>query len=597
MKRKPLKRSHHLFAIWGSIVCGVLILTGIALFLVNRRLCFVDYIQYDYTESADAIQNPYIGWYTIRGYLLAEDATFSLPAASTATNSSNAINSTSSDQTASDSSDLKETSAPGLSLIEINLKNYANCDLTDTALTEIDSILSAWAQTGSQLILRFLYDWDGQNLQSEPKELAQILTHMEQVGPIVNEYASSVYLLQGIFVGNWGEMNNTAHMGNGEMETLIQKLAEVTDPSIFLSVRTPAQWRTIVGEGGRGLFDRGQFNRGQTYTSDPVASRSADEALLVSRLGLYNDGMLGSANDTGTYGDKVAADADTNYSNAWTREDELTFQNDLCRSVPNGGEVIIDNPYNDFDNAIKDLAQMHVSYLNSAYDSAVLDKWKATIVTGNSDIWNGMSGYDYIERHLGYRYVLNNGSNDSSNNSSLSNSSSSSNSSNSAGSSNSSSSLLKFHPLFDETGTLTVAVKNVGFSNCYRPLEVMVSIVSDRTGECVASVAADTDPRNWNSGETTEFEVPIDVRSLTNMNADNRTTNTDNNNDTDNNDINDDTDNNDTKNTDDRKEDTYTIYLKCTDPALDRTILFANTQPLTEYGYELGRMAISKGFQ
>ena len=42
-------------------------------------------------------------------------------------------------------------------------------------------------------------------------------------------------------------MNNTTHMENGEMETLIQKLDDVIDPSIFLSVRTPAQWRTIVG--------------------------------------------------------------------------------------------------------------------------------------------------------------------------------------------------------------------------------------------------------------------------------------------------------------------------------------------------------------
>ena len=97
---------------------------------------------------------------------------------------------------------------------------------------------------------------------------------------------------------------------------------------------------------------------------------------LASRLGLYNDGMLGSANDTGTYGDKAAADLDTNYSDAWTREDELAFQNDLCLYVPNGGEVIIDNVYNDFDNAVKDLSQMHVSYLNSEYDSTVLNKWK-----------------------------------------------------------------------------------------------------------------------------------------------------------------------------------------------------------------------------
>ena len=203
--------------------------------------------------------------------------------------------------------------------------------------------------------------------------MSQILTHMEQVGPIVNKYASSVYIMQGIFVGNWGEMNNTIHMGNGEMETLIQKLDDVIDPSIFLSVRTPAQWRTIVDE--------------YRDTKVPRCSQPNLLSSLALRLGLYNDGMLGSANDAGTYGDKAAAGWDANYNDAWTREDELAFQNDLCRYVPNGGEVIIDNVYNDFDNAIKDLSQMHVSYLNSEYDSTVLNKWKETIVNGTDDVW------------------------------------------------------------------------------------------------------------------------------------------------------------------------------------------------------------------
>ena len=552
MKRK---HSHRLCIVIGSIVGILLVLIVIAVFWVNRRLCFVDYTPYNYSESSDAISNPYIGWYTIRGYFLAEDASFSLPEASTTT-----------------------TSAPGLSLIEINLKNYANCDLTDTALDEIDSILSAWANTGSQLILRFLYDWDGQNLESEPNELSQILTHMEQVGPIVNKYAASVYLMQGIFVGNWGEMNNTIHMGNEEMETLVQKLAEVIDPSIFLSVRTPAQWRTIVGEGDQENENNTAGEKaGKDMEVDLVSRTTPQPALfsLASRLGLYNDGMLGSANDTGTYGDKVAADADTNYIDAWTRDDELAFQNELCRYVPNGGEVIIDNDYNDFDSAIKDLAQMHVSYLNSAYDGAVLNKWKETTVNEttmiestmiestilesenenttirnsknrtNSDLWNGMSGYDYIERHLGYRYVLDNSS-------------------------------VKFHPLFDDTGILTVNVRNVGFSNCYRPLAVTVYVVSDLTGECVAETTVDTDPRLWNSGEASTFTVPIDVRSLHNQN------------DTTNDDINIDANAN---------TNTYTLYLKCSDTTLDRTILFANTQTLTEYGYELGSIAISRGFQ
>ena len=222
---------HHSTLIVGlGLLMTVLVLAGAIAILIYLRLLFVDYLSYQYQESADALDNPYIGWYTIQGYLLSEDASFSLPQQPDAT----------------EDTKKAEELRRGLSLIEINLKNYAECDLTAFALSQVDSILSAWSKTGNQLILRFLYDWDGQNLQSEPKELSQILKHMEQVGPIINSYASSVYLIQGIFVGNWGEMNKTVHMGDGQMQTLIEKLADVTDPSIFLSVRTPAQLRSIV---------------------------------------------------------------------------------------------------------------------------------------------------------------------------------------------------------------------------------------------------------------------------------------------------------------------------------------------------------------
>lgn len=533
---------HHSTLIVGlGLLMTVLVLAGAIAILIYPRLLFVDYLSYQYQESANALDNPYIGWYTIQGYLLSEDASFSLP------------------QQPDTTEDTKkaEELRRGLSLIEINLKNYAECDLTASALSQVDSILSAWSKTGNQLILRFLYDWDGQNLQSEPKELSQILKHMEQVGPIINSYASSVYLIQGIFVGNWGEMNNTVHMGDGQMQTLIEKLADVTDPSIFLSVRTPAQLRSIVKNQIGNLI--------QNWI--PIDKTLAFNGTLPSRLGLYNDGMLGSANDTGTYGDKKAPEiktssndanyndmslnsGDTNYSDAWIREDELAFQNELCQYVPNGGEVIIDNEYNDFDHAIRDLAMMHVSYLNSAYDATVLNKWKASVYHADnvsqsnlvtdtnitnteysnsvnvSDAFDGMNGYDYIERHLGYRYVLRD-------------------------------SKLKFHPLFDDSAVLTVDVENVGFANCYRPLDATVAVVSNATGKCVSSVNVDTDPRFWNSGEKTSFTVPIDVRGL-------------------------------------EKEATYTIYLSCADMTLGRTILFGNEQELTEYGYEVGEVTVSE---
>ena len=83
----------------------------------------------------------------------------------------------------------------------------------------------------------------------------------------------------------------------------------------------------------------------------------------------------------------------------------MIWQNLLCRYVPNGGAVIINNPLNDFENAVATLKKMHVSYLNYDYDQEVLDKWSSVIV--GKGVYQGMDGLTYIERHLGYRILIN----------------------------------------------------------------------------------------------------------------------------------------------------------------------------------------------
>jgi len=87
----------------------------------------------------------------------------------------------------------------------------------------------------------------GENEQYEPENLDIILQHMEQVGDVLREYHSCIYTLQGLFIGNWGEMNGTKYTDPDSMRKLAACLADVSDASTFLSVRTPAQWRKLRG--------------------------------------------------------------------------------------------------------------------------------------------------------------------------------------------------------------------------------------------------------------------------------------------------------------------------------------------------------------
>ena len=67
------------------------------------------------------------------GYVLGSDSLSNLPAAS--------------------DSDAKNRQ--GIVMLEVNLQNFSNEDLSDSALSQLDTILSAWQRHGSQVILRF----------------------------------------------------------------------------------------------------------------------------------------------------------------------------------------------------------------------------------------------------------------------------------------------------------------------------------------------------------------------------------------------------------------------------------------------------------
>lgn len=411
----------------------VITFTLVAGFVTACLKKVTDYTEISSSETNTILSNPYVGWYSLIGYTLSDSGIPTVP-----------------------SSYLKADSPTELVLLEINLLNYADCDISQSGLSNLDLLLSRWSDTKKQLILRFVYDWDGNNLQTEPSSRRQIERHIEQIAPFINKYRNSVYILQGIFVGNWGEMNHSEYLSADDMTFLAQKLAALTDPSIFLAVRTPAQLRTIL------------------KTATPLTSTDAYSGSLASRLGLYNDGMLGSATDTGTYGDSSSSTSD--YTASWPRADELTFQNQLCNYVPNGGEVILPNSYNDLDEAVKTLSTTHVSYLNKDYDTDVLEiKWKNSTYSGSDPIWQGMNGYDYISGHLGYRYVLNASS-------------------------------------FSHN-QLSVTIVNKGFSNCYRPVFASLTVAStDHSFQ--ETISIDSDPRTWLSGKSVTFQIPLDTSEL-----------------------------------------------------------------------------------
>lgn len=299
-------------------------------------------------ENSSRLNNPDRGYYTIFRYTAGDD----VPDVSYISTESNS-----------------------LLLLEINLCRFTEGRISDAALSAVRRLFSALRERGVQLIVRFLYDWDGKNLANEPNKVEIIIAHMQQVGGIVKDNADIIFVTQGLFIGNWGEMHTSRYTRGDYLKRLCAAYTDATDDSVTISVRKPAQWRCVTGflsaEGARPVLDRSK-----------------------NLPGLFNDGIMGSVSDMGTYAESSA-----------DRQREMEFQNYLCVVVPNGGEVVGDEIYSDPDRAVSVLADMHISYLNCEHDAVTLDKWKNSVIK-EKGIWEDMSLYDYIDRHLGYRFVI-----------------------------------------------------------------------------------------------------------------------------------------------------------------------------------------------
>lgn len=423
------------------LLCAALTATVIIRFISARQLT-ATYESDNAQESNTLVQNPFCGFYKINGYMLSDSSTKKELISQVRKN-------------------CKDNPYP-LVLAEINLQNYANSDLNSSAKQQLDTILTQYALAKKQVILRFLYDWDGKALQSEPSDFYRVKNHIIQISPVVNQHTDCVYIIQGVFIGNVGEMNNSNYSDINQIRQLIEALAESTDPQIYLAVRTPAQLRGIL------------------RTRTPLSSQDFESGTFASRLGLYNDGMLGNVYDMGTYDDTPITSGNS-MDEPGTREEELLYQYKLCQYVPNGGEVTIDNEYNDIDNTITALSQMHVSYLNSEHEEDVLNKWKKSTYIGDN-VFFDCTGYDYIEAHLGYRYFIQE-------------------------------SHLDFHSIVGNDATLYLTIANSGFSSAYKKYDTTLLITNQDTGK-TKRLKTNIDNRRISGNDQVTFKISPDIRSL-----------------------------------------------------------------------------------
>lgn len=303
----------------------------------------------------------------------------------------------------------------------------ADKPLSQAALDGLDELLSYLKSKDKNAIVRFAYAPNFGDMKDAEPAQEVILQHIGQVSPILNRYESTITAIEAGLIGPWGEMHSSQIANAEHISPIIETFLSNTS-DIPVLVRTPKMIYNYLG-----------------ITVDEAETYSIDASNKAYRLGLFNDGYLGSNNDLGTY---------TN------REKDIAFLGKQNEHLPYGGEVVVpDSPLHDIEACLPEMNQIHLSYLNVEWNNQVIDKWKNGTYTkacGNDKIYYGKTAFEYIENHMGYRFVLTN-------------------------------SALSYTKKLNRL-SVTLTLKNVGFGNLNRTKNAKLLLVNEN-GETVYSTS------------------------------------------------------------------------------------------------------------
>jgi hypothetical protein len=256
-------------------------------------------------------------------------------------------------------------------------------NITSTQLSNIQTDFNTVRNTGLKIIVRFSYSnscnsgcLDGTISQQPSKN--QILTHINQLSPVINNNKDVIFSIQVGFIGTWGEWYYTGSSEFGHAgsisSTQWQNRKDVVDAML-------SNFHTDIP-----LQVRYASAKRQMYGNSIPTNFNQD------RIGFYNDAFLNSWGDMGTY----------SVSGQFTNpvgSNDYNFISNTSRFLPMTGETNgLNPPRTDASNALFELNALNFTTLNRDY---------------NQNVWNGWisSGiYNDILRNLGYRIVLNSAS-------------------------------------------------------------------------------------------------------------------------------------------------------------------------------------------
>jgi len=272
-------------------------------------------------------------------------------------------------------------------------------DLTEDALNVLQQTFDNIRDFGGHVIVRICYDpWYNGRSNVTP-EHEWVLKHVKQLAPVLSKNTDVIVALEMGMHGAYGEMHSDTSITYDRVAEAVNLMLRNTPPELKILTRTGNYSAKVLGFDNWGV----DFNiDGEKFAE--IAKAKGD---TMYRVGMFNDGYLGTQYDYGTWG----ADCKTSIC----REEGVAWLEKYSVNTPYGGEALTTASGYQVINTPEFLAyegfRTHTSYLNIQWNNNLIDGWKKTTFKQKDFDYDparvdSLSGFKYINDHLGYRFVL-----------------------------------------------------------------------------------------------------------------------------------------------------------------------------------------------
>ena len=272
-------------------------------------------------------------------------------------------------------------------------------DLTEDALNVLQESLDSIRSFCGHVIVRICYDpwYNGRSNVTPDHEW--VLKHVKQLAPVLSKNTDVIVALEMGMHGAYGEMHSDTNITYDRVAEAVNLMLRNTPPELKILTRTGNYSAKVLGFDNWGV----DFHiDGEKFAE--IAKAKGD---TMYRVGMFNDGYLGTQYDYGTWG----ADCATSIC----REEGVAWLEKYGINTPYGGEALTTAENYQVINTPEFLAyegfRTHTSYLNIQWNNKLIDSWKKTPFTQKDFDYDparvdSLSGFKYINDHLGYRFVL-----------------------------------------------------------------------------------------------------------------------------------------------------------------------------------------------